>query len=97
MTVYERALEFVRDGATIGLGSGRAASEFIKLLGAKVRSGLRVRCVPTSRKSADLAVSLGIPLVSLEEAMPLDLAALRGVDPGPVKALDELKAALAKR
>jgi ribose 5-phosphate isomerase A len=74
MTVYERALDFVRDGAAVGLGSGRASTEFIKMLGAKVRAGLRVRGVPTSQASADLAVSLGIPLVSLEEAMPLDVA-----------------------
>jgi ribose 5-phosphate isomerase A len=74
VTVYERALEFVHDGATVGLGSGRASTEFIKLLGAKVRSGLHVRGVPTSQPSADLARSLGIPLVSLEEGMPLDVA-----------------------
>ncbi len=74
MTVYERALEFVRDGMTLGLGSGRASTQFIALLGAKIREGLRVRGVPTSQSSADLAVSLGIPLVSLEEGMPLDVA-----------------------
>ena len=70
-TIYERALEFVADGSTVGFGSGRAASEFIKLLGGRVRAGMRVRGVPTSGKSADLAKSLGIPLVSLDEGMPL--------------------------
>ena len=74
MTVYERALEFVRDGATVGLGSGRASTQFITLLGARVRDGLKVRGVATSQSSADLAVSLGIPVVSLEEGMPLDVA-----------------------
>ena len=71
MTIYERALDFVADGAVVGLGSGRASTEFIKLVGARVRDGLRVRGVPTSQNSADLAKSLGIPLVSLEEGMPL--------------------------
>jgi ribose 5-phosphate isomerase A len=71
MTIYERALDFVADGAVVGLGSGRASTEFIKLVGARVRGGLRVRGVPTSQNSADLAQSLGIPLVSLEEGMPL--------------------------
>jgi ribose 5-phosphate isomerase A len=71
MTIYERALDFVADGAVVGLGSGRASIEFIKLLGARVRAGLRVRGVPTSQMSAELAQSLGIPLVSLEEGMPL--------------------------
>ncbi len=74
MTVYERALEFVRNGMTLGLGSGRASTEFIELLGAKVASGLKVRGVPTSQASADLATSLGIPLVTLEQGMPLDIA-----------------------
>lgn len=73
MTIYERALEFIVDGATVGLGSGRASNEFIKLLGARVRDGLRVRGVPTSRASAELAQSLGVPLVSLKEGMPLAL------------------------
>jgi ribose 5-phosphate isomerase A len=73
MTIYERALDFVADGAVVGLGSGRASTEFIKLVGARVRSGLRVRGVPTSQTSAELAQSLGIPLVSLEGGMPLAL------------------------
>ena len=71
MTIYERALQFLSDGDTIGLGSGRASTAFIKLLGDRVRQGLHVRGVPTSRASEDLARSLGIPLVSLEEGMPL--------------------------
>jgi ribose 5-phosphate isomerase A len=74
MTIYERALEFIMDGAAIGLGSGRAATAFTKLLGARVQAGFHVRVVPTSRATADLATQLGLPLVSLDEAMPLDLA-----------------------
>src|SRR5581483_1982295 len=73
MTIYERALEFVREGDVVGLGSGRAATAFIQRLGARVQQGLRVRGVPTSRASEELARGLGIPLVSLEGAMPLAL------------------------
>jgi ribose 5-phosphate isomerase A len=71
MTIYERALDFIADGDAVGLGSGRASTAFIKLLGARVRDGLRVRGVPTSRGSDRLALELGIPLVSLGEGMPL--------------------------
>src|SRR3954470_7648782 len=71
MTIYERALELIADGDAVGLGSGKASTEFIKLLGARVREGLRVRGVPTSRASEELANRLGIPLVALEEGMPL--------------------------
>jgi ribose 5-phosphate isomerase A len=73
MTIYERALEFIPDGSAVGLGSGRAATQFVKLLGERVQAGFRVRGVPTSPATADLATQLGIPLVSLEDAMPLDV------------------------
>src|SRR5205085_8396722 len=71
MTIYERALAFVSDGDTIGLGSGRAAAAFTQLLGKRLEAGLRVRGVPTSRASEELALRVGVPLVSLEEGMPL--------------------------
>jgi ribose 5-phosphate isomerase A len=69
MTIYERALEFIKDGMIVGLGSGRASTEFIKLLGARVKSGLKVRGVPTSEASDALARQLGIPLITLDEAL----------------------------
>jgi ribose 5-phosphate isomerase A len=70
-SIFERAFEFVPAGTTIGLGSGRTANEFIRLLGARVRAGFAVRGVPTSQASATLAEREGIPLVSLEAGMPL--------------------------
>ncbi len=73
MTIYERALEFVQDGDIVGLGSGRASMAFIQLLGERVKAGLKVRGVPTSRISEELARNLRIPLVSLESALPLAL------------------------
>src|SRR5262249_16100261 len=55
--------------------SGKASTEFIKLLGVRVHAGLRIKGgVPTSEASDQLARDLGIPLLSLEEAMPLDVA-----------------------
>src|SRR5919202_1346754 len=71
MTIFERALDFVADGDGVGLGTGRAAGEFIRLLAGRVRAGLRVRGVPTSKGSEELARGLNVPLVSLEEAFPL--------------------------
>ncbi len=74
MTIHERALEFVPDDAVIGLGSGRAAWEFIRLLGERVRSGkLQVRAVPTSTETARIARQAGIDLVGLEVADDLAL------------------------
>lgn len=73
MTNSEKALELIQDGQTVGLGSGRASTEFIRALGDRVGKGLRVRGVPTSETSAKLARELGIPLVSLQDGMPIDV------------------------
>ena len=73
MTNVEQAVALVTDGMTLGLGSGHAAERFIAALGERVRTGLQVRGVPTSEASADLAARVGVPLVELRNAMPLDI------------------------
>jgi ribose 5-phosphate isomerase A len=65
------SLQFVKDGQVVGLGTGSTAAYFIKLLGEKVRNGLRVRGIPTSTRSRDLALSLGIPLTTLDECQEI--------------------------
>jgi ribose 5-phosphate isomerase A len=70
MTNTDKALDYVADGMTVGLGSGRAAERFIKALAA---SGRHVRCVPTSKGSADLAAGLGLKLVTLDDVSHLDV------------------------
>jgi ribose 5-phosphate isomerase A len=69
----ELALEFVADGNVIGLGTGRAASAFVRDLGERVRAGLSVRGVPTSQATADLARQSGIPLVALDDVETIDV------------------------
>src|SRR5207244_7759571 len=71
--IAERAVELVPDGGVVGLGTGHAATAFIHALGERVRAGLRVRGVPTSQVSADLARQLGIPLTTLDEVDVLDV------------------------
>jgi ribose 5-phosphate isomerase A len=68
-----RALDMITDGAVVGLGTGRAATAFIHSLGQKVRTGFRVRGVPTSQASADLARQLGISLTTFEEVDGIDV------------------------
>ena len=58
----------------IGLGTGRAAAGFVRELGERVRNGLEVRGIPTSRTTESLARSLGIPLVGFGEVAAVDLA-----------------------
>ena len=80
MTIYEKAIEFINSGDVVGLGSGRASTAFIKLLGEKVKAGFKVQGVPTSEDSASLARSLNIPLVTLEEAIGNISCAIDGAD-----------------
>jgi len=65
------SLQFVKDGQVVGLGSGSTATHFIKLLGEKVRNGFRVRGIPTSVRSRELAESLRIPLTTLDECQEI--------------------------
>lgn len=74
MNAVHPALQFVRPGQVLGLGTGRAAAAFIRALGEEVAKGLNVRGVPTSRASSELAKSLNIPLVSLDEVEAIDVA-----------------------
>jgi ribose 5-phosphate isomerase A len=68
-----RAVEFVRPGMRVGLGTGSTARHFVELLGARVRDGLTVVAVPTSEATHADAARLGIPLSTLDETPRLDL------------------------
>jgi len=68
-----KALELVQDGMLVGLGSGSTARFFTEGLGRLVAEGMKVRAVPTSRATAELAAELGIQIVT-ELIGPIDLA-----------------------
>ena len=69
-----KAIEYVKNGMTLGLGTGSTASYFIEFLAERIsREGLQVLCVPTSKTTLDQAASLKIPLTSLEKVDTLDL------------------------
>ncbi len=72
-TVAAAALEMIQDGNVVGLGSGRAARAFVEALGSRVGQGLRVRGVPTSRETAELATRYGIPLATFDEVDLIDV------------------------
>lgn len=67
------ALEEVRDGMRLGLGTGSTARYFVDLLGQRVAAGLQCLCVPTSETTAAQARGLGIPLTDLDTIDRLDL------------------------
>ena len=68
-----RALEEVRDGMKLGLGTGSTAKHFVDLLGERVRAGLKVVGVPTSEATRIQALGCGVPLTTLDEVDRLDL------------------------
>jgi len=67
------ALEFVRPGMRLGLGTGSTAKPFVEMLGERVRAGLDVIAVPTSEATRALAEQCGIRLTTLDESPALDL------------------------
>jgi len=67
------AAAFVREGMTVGLGTGSTAEMVLEELAERVRRGLAIRGVPTSERTAEEARRAGIPLVSLADVDFLDL------------------------
>ena len=67
------ALDLVKDGMRLGLGTGSTAARFVDALGARVKVGLKVVCVPTSETTRLQAERLRIPLTTLDETPELDL------------------------
>lgn len=68
-----RALEHVRDGMKLGLGTGSTAKHFVELLGEKVRAGMKVIGVPTSEATRAQAEQCGIPLTTLDDIDRLNI------------------------
>ncbi|MFT5742608.1 MAG: ribose 5-phosphate isomerase A [Paracoccaceae bacterium] len=70
----KRATDYVEDGMRVGLGTGSTAAWLVKCLGEMVQNdGLRIKGVPTSARTAQMAREVGIEVISLDEAKWLDL------------------------
>jgi ribose 5-phosphate isomerase A len=67
------ALDFVRSGMRVGLGTGSTAALFVELLADRVRAGLDILAVPSSEPTRRSAELLGIPLTTLDDQPVLDL------------------------
>ncbi|MBS0154532.1 MAG: ribose-5-phosphate isomerase RpiA [Nitrospira sp.] len=69
-----KAVEFVRDGMVVGLGTGSTAKHLILALGEQIRTGLKLQAVPTSQETARLAREVSIPLIDAENRWEIDVA-----------------------
>jgi ribose 5-phosphate isomerase A len=67
------SLKFVHDGMVVGLGTGSTAAHMVRILAEKVRSGMKICCIPTSAGTRELAGSLGIPLITFDDAQQIDV------------------------
>jgi len=72
-TAAAQALELIKPGMRLGLGTGSTARYLVELLGGRVRGGLDIIAVPTSEATRADAERAGIPLTTLEETPQLDL------------------------
>lgn len=72
----DKAVDYVQSGMVLGLGTGSTAAFVVSKIGSLLASGqLRdIVGVPTSKRTAEQAASLGIPLSVLDEHPHLDLA-----------------------
>lgn len=70
----EAALDYVKDGYIVGLGTGSTVKHLLAALERWVRAGLKITGVPTSEATAELARKAGIPLLSDEDPWPIDVA-----------------------
>jgi ribose 5-phosphate isomerase A len=86
-----RAVEYVRSGMAVGLGTGSTAKHAVAELGRRIHEeGLQIRGVPTSDKTAALAAEAGIPLTTLEDCPRLDIT-IDGADEIVLGTLDAIK------
>ena len=84
------AIDYVRDGMRVGLGTGSTAMLAVQELGVRVSKGLKIVGVPTSERTASLARQVGIPLMTLDESPELDLT-IDGADEVDPRTLDVIK------
>jgi len=69
----KKSLDFVEDGMVVGLGTGSTATRFIKLLGNRVKRGLKIRAIPSSNTSKELAEALSIPVINFQQCPEIDV------------------------
>src|ERR1700722_342921 len=67
------ALQFIQDGQIVGLGTGSTAAYAVQFIGDRVKSGLKIRGIPTSNNTREMATTLGIPLTNFDEVQHIDV------------------------
>jgi len=69
----QAALDHIKDGMVVGLGTGSTSAHFVRQLGERVRQGLRIKGVPTSEATRALAEQVGVPLLEISQVASIDV------------------------
>lgn len=75
----EKAAEYVKDGMVVGLGTGSTAYHMVNAIGERVKNGLKIQAIPTSKATEAQARELGIPLLTIDQVDHVDID-IDGVD-----------------
>ena len=68
-----RAVQYIKDGMIVGLGTGSTAYWAIQYLGEKVKQGMRVTAVATSDETGRLALQCGIDVREMDAVDHIDI------------------------
>lgn len=68
-----KAIDYIQNGMTVGLGTGSTAYWAIQGIGERVKEGLSIQAIATSIQSEALARELDIPLIPFSQIDHLDI------------------------
>jgi ribose 5-phosphate isomerase A len=69
----EKAVSYIKNGMTVGLGTGSTSAFAIEAIGKKVKEGLSVKAVASSVRSEEMANELGITIIPFAEVKTIDI------------------------
>src|SRR5687768_6933476 len=71
--VAMHAATLIKNGMTVGIGTGSTSAFAIEAIGARIQKGLSIKAVASSLRSEELAIKAGITLVNFSEVENIDL------------------------
>lgn len=67
------AVDFIKDGMIVGLGTGSTVNYALKEIAERIKKGLKIKAVSSSKATTIISKKLGIPLISIDEIDTIDL------------------------
>lgn len=73
LNAAKKAIEYIQDGMTVGLGTGSTVEIMIEELSKKIKSGLNIKCISTSNRTTNFANKFGIIIHEFDSVAKIDL------------------------